>query len=339
MKKVLFPILLICGIVLIILTLYLVPERDVPDTLHFDSPQWHLPEGVKARIGSGRVNVMQYSPDGSLLAVGSDIGVWIYDTHTTEPRAVLAAHSSVINGISFTPDGETLAAACEDGTIRVWDISTGEQKQTFTRREYKSGYSFRSGVDDVSFTPDGRTLASVSGYHLDLWDIVTGTRKESPTAHESRDPDSIDRLPYIILTGWNGTFSPDRKTLASWREDAIQLWDITTRKQGQTITVERKNNEIAMALSPDRATLATVCKDEPIRLWDVHTGLEKHRIKIDVHTLWTLPQMAFSPDGTTLAVCNVDENIRLWDVNGGKTGKTLSGHKHFVGSVAFSPDS
>lgn len=59
MKKVLFPILLICGIVLIILTLYLVPERDAPDTLHtlhFESPQWHLPEGVKARIGSGRVD-------------------------------------------------------------------------------------------------------------------------------------------------------------------------------------------------------------------------------------------------------------------------------------------
>ena len=336
MKKVLFPILLICGIVLIVLTLYLVPERDVPDTLHFDSPQWHLPEGVKARIGSGRVNVMRYSPDGSLFAVGSDIGVWIYDAHTAEPRSLLTAHSSIINGISFTPDGKTLAAACEDGTIQVWDISTGEQKQIFIRHEYRSGYSFRSGVDDVSFTPDGRTLAAVSGYHLDLWDIVTGTRKQSPTAHESRDPDS---LPYIILSGWNGTFSPDRKTLASWVEDAIQLWDITTRKQTQTITVERKSNEIEMALSPDGATLATVCQDDPIRLWDVPTGSEKQMIKDTPLGYLNLPQMAFSPDGTTLAVYNVDEHIRLWVVNGEKKRKILRGHKNKVKSIAFSPDS
>ena len=110
MKKVLFPILLIFGVGLIILPLYLTLKRDTPNTLHFDSPQWHLPEGVKARIGSGRVNVMRYSPDGNLLAVGSAIGVWIYDVHTAEPLSLLGAHSSVINSVSFTPNGETLAA-------------------------------------------------------------------------------------------------------------------------------------------------------------------------------------------------------------------------------------
>ena len=124
---------------------------------------------------------------------------------------------------------------------------------------------------------DGSTLASVTGYHLDLWDITTGTRKRSPTAHESRDPDSIDRLPYITLNSWDGVFSPDRKTVASWswQKDTIQLWDITTRKQTQTITAERKGNNIAMALSPDGATLATVCEDEPIRLMRIQVNTRK----------------------------------------------------------------
>ena len=337
MKKVLFPILLICGIVLIILTLHLVPERDVPDTLHFNSPQWRLPEGAKARIGSGRVNVMQYSPDGSLLAVGSDIGVWIYDAYTAEPQSLFIAHTSVVNSVSFTPDSRMIAAGCADGTIRVWDLSTGEQKHTFTRREYRY---VRDGVNSVSFTPDGRTLASATGYHLDLWDIVTGTRKQSPTAHESRDPDSID-IPYIILNSRDGTFGPDRKTVASWswQKDTIQLWDITTRTQTQTISVERKGNNIAMALSPDGATIATVCDEEPIRLWDVPTGSEKQIINVDTATRWNIPKMVFSPDGTTFVVYNVDENIQLWDVNTGKKQKTLKGHTELVGSIAFSPDS
>lgn len=333
MKKVLFPVLLICSVGLIVLTLYLTPKRVTPDTLHFEVPQWHLPEGAKARIGSGRVNVMRYSPDGNLLAVGSDIGVWIYDAHTAEPRSLLAAHSSVINSVSFTPDSRMLAAGCADGTIRVWDLSTGEHKHTFTRREYRY---VREGVDSVSFTPDGRTLASATGYHLDLWDMVTGTRKQSPTAHESRDPDS---LPYVILNSGEGVFSPDRKTIASWGTDAIQLWNIRTRKRTQTITVERKGNKRAMAFSQDGATLATVCEEEPIRLWDVHTGSEKQMISVDTPTLWNLPQMVFSPDGTTLAIYNIDENIRLWDVNTGKKQKTLKGHTALVESITFSLDS
>ena len=334
MKKVLFPILLICGVVLIILTLYLTLKRDTPDTLHFESPQWHLPEGVKARIGSGRVNTMRYSPDGNLLAVGSDIGVWIYDAYTAEPQSLFPVHTSVVNSVSFTPDSRMLAAGCADRTIRVWNLSTGEHTHTFTRREYRYAWG---GVDSVSFTPDGGILAAASGCYLDLWDIGTGRRKQSPTAHESREP---NRLPYIMLAGWNSTFSPDRKTVASWSsEDRIELWDLTTRTQTQTITVERKRNEIAMALSPDGATLATVCKDEPIQLWDVRTGSEKHTIKIDSSLLFShLPEMVFSPDGTTLAVCNVDKTIRLWNVNTGKEQKTLKGHKNLVGSIAFSSD-
>ena len=331
MKKVLFPILLICGIVLIILTLYLVPERDTPDTLHFESPQWHLPEGVKARIGSGRVNVMRYSPDGNLLAVGSAIGVWIYDAHTAEPRSLLAAHSTVINSVSFTPDGETLAAACEDGTIRVWDLSTGEQKHTFTRREY----SF--GVDSVSFTADGRTLAATSFYNLDLWDIVTGVRKKLSMALENRIIE-FDHLPYIMLGGSKTSFSSDRKTVANWGWDGIiRVWDITTRKQVQTITIQPQpsNGQFMVSLSPDGRLLATAKRNEPIRLWDIDTGTETQTIITDTRHI---PNLVFSPDGTILASYNVNEPIRLWDVNTGKEQKILQRHKSLVRSIAFSPD-
>lgn len=334
MKKVLFPILLICGIVLIILTLYLVPERDVPDTLYFNSPQWHLPEGVKARIGSGRVTVMQYSPDGNLLAVGSAIGVWIYDAYTAEPLSLLAAHSSAINSVSFTPDGETLAAACEDGTIRVWDLSTGEQKHTFTRREY----SF--GVHSVSFTADGRTLAATSFGRLDLWDIVTGVRKKLPVALENRRID-FDHFPYMTLGGIKTSFSSDRKTVASWSRDGIiRVWDITTRKQVQTITIQPSSGQLIVSLSSDGQLLATTNRNEPIRLWDIDTGTETQAIITDSRYLLNL---VFSPDGTILASCYVNEPIRLWDVNTGKEQKTLQRqtlqrHKNAVMNVAFSPD-
>ncbi len=104
--------------------------------MRLDYEQWHLPEGVKARIGSGAITVMQYSPDGKLLAVVSDIGVWIFDAQTANPQHLLAAHTGVINSISFSPDGNILAIGTENGMAQLWDISTGEHKKTFTRRDY-----------------------------------------------------------------------------------------------------------------------------------------------------------------------------------------------------------
>ena len=50
------------------------------NTFAQDSPQWHLPGGAKARLGKGRIYEIQYSPDGTRLAVASGIGIWLYDT-------------------------------------------------------------------------------------------------------------------------------------------------------------------------------------------------------------------------------------------------------------------
>ena len=58
-------------------------------TVIHDSPQWHLPEGVKARLGKGSINDIAYSPDGTVLAVASSIGVWLYDASSGEARTLL----------------------------------------------------------------------------------------------------------------------------------------------------------------------------------------------------------------------------------------------------------
>ena len=54
----------------------------LPHSLAQDTPQWHLPEGVKARIGKGRMNDIALSPDNQQLAVATDIGVWVYNVST-----------------------------------------------------------------------------------------------------------------------------------------------------------------------------------------------------------------------------------------------------------------
>jgi WD40 repeat protein len=61
-------------------------------------------------------------------------------------------HGSSVNSVAFSPDGQTLTSACNDMTVKLWNVATGELRHTLT------GHTNR--VYAVSFSPDGRTLAS-----------------------------------------------------------------------------------------------------------------------------------------------------------------------------------
>ena len=67
--------------------------------------RWGLPEGAKARLGKGSINEIQYSPDGTRLAVASSIGIWLYDTGPYHEIALLAGHTGWVESIAFSPDG------------------------------------------------------------------------------------------------------------------------------------------------------------------------------------------------------------------------------------------
>ena len=51
--------------------------------------QWGLPPGALARLGKGAITDIQYSPDGTRLAVATYIGVWLYDAHTCTKLTLL----------------------------------------------------------------------------------------------------------------------------------------------------------------------------------------------------------------------------------------------------------
>ena len=294
-------------VVLILLTLLSL------NTFAQDSPQWHLPEGAKARLGKGGINEIQYSPDGTRLAVAGSIGIWIYSVHTGEELALLAGHTEDVWSISFSPDGNTLASGSWDNAIHLWNAVTGAHIRTLT------GHT--GGVNSVSFNPDGRTLASGSyDDTVRLWDTATGQHLKTLIGHTENV--------------WSVSFSPDGRTLASgsW-DDTVRLWDAVTGAHILTLT-GHTGGVNSVSFSPDGRTLASGSWNE-IRLWDAVTGVHIRTLTEHTEDVWSV---SFSPDGGTLVGGSWDDTIHLWNVNTGVHIRTLTEYTVGGRSVSFSPD-
>ena len=138
----------------------------VQNSFSQDTPQWHLPEGVKARIGKGRANDIALSPDGTQLAVATGIGIWLYNVRTGAEIALLTGHTDRVNSVAYSPNGDTLASV-SGREMRLWDPTTQRYKATFEDE----------GGDSLVYSPNGKTLAVGRWQEIRLLNARTGDLK------------------------------------------------------------------------------------------------------------------------------------------------------------------
>ena len=277
-----------------------------------DFRTWQLPDASTVRLGKGLAEETAFLRNGEVLAVGTQVGIWLYDVATSREIALLPTRR--IWDMAVSHDGRILAScgAYKD-KIRLWEVATGEEITTVDQEGRA-----------VALSPDGRTLASSSGFGIELWDVETGSQV---AAISGEGTSGIEAL----------AFSPDGRLLAAgeaWSGTSVHLWDLETATR--TATLEGHKDRVnSLVFSPDGRTVASASHDHTVKLWDVAS--ESIVTTFEGHTSWVF-SVDFSPDGTLLA--SASDNIKLWDLDTGEstTFSLRDGTAALRGFVDFSPD-
>jgi WD40 repeat protein len=275
----------------------------------------------------------------------------------------LADLPAEINVLTFSPNGNILAAGDQDGNITLWDMKTyqkisaplvGHSKQiTSLVFSNDSKYLYSGSADKtirfwdinipsnngllgthldtvccVTLSPNGKILASGSSDNIQLWDLVSKQR----IAELRVEPD-------LILT--NLVFHPvdDRFLVAEYIQQSLKqvpgfiyLWNIESQVRVNSDASGAEYNLMwthggVMALSPEGSMLAEGGELGLIDFWSIESAQDPYPIGMKLHHPGFVTSLIYNPDGTILASGSTDATIMLWYV------ANISGSLNFVNGV------
>jgi RNA polymerase sigma factor (sigma-70 family) len=307
------------------------------------------------------LNDLKFSPDGKTLATASNdaesniVGdkpeqgsTRIWDVATGKERRRFSVEGCNFRSVAFSPDGRLIAAGVSDGTVRRYELATGQEHAPRLRpwnshppQPPRLGGTLvpaptggpvtdaRPGaMECLMFSPDGSILAggsmgtgstglsALAAIHL--WDVARGDELRQIPAHQ----------------GWISSlaYSPDGRTLVTTGgELVVRLCDVATGNE-RLPQAGHRSSVGTLVISPADGTVFTAGQDGTVRQWDPRTGRE---LGIFATFAERVHAMAFAPDGKTLLLGGGPSiGLALWNVAERREVCRLAPFRY----LCFSPD-
>lgn len=271
----------------------------------------------------GRIQAIAWSPDGKYLAAGgANDSVIILDAITFE---ILGEIQEDVITLAWHPTKPFIVTGCcQNGVMRVWDISGHKIK------EFKE---ILQPINSVAFSPDGSLILTGSGngpglteypvigsddFSARIWDFETGQeRKIFP--HDS----------LVRAVAW----SPDGQRIVTGSLKG-RVWDVLTGDQLLEFSIN-DTPILSLAWSSDGTRIVTAGDDNQAHVWDASTGNLLSNLIGHQDPIWGV---AWDPTNRRIVTASMDRTARIWDAETGIQLWILAGHPNRILSVSWSPD-
>ena len=244
---------------------------------------------------------IDYNKDGAIASASVDKLVKIWDANGKFIKN-LTGHTRVVYDVNWNPiNNNTVVSCSEDGTIRLWNVTTGKQIDSLTNQ---------AKLLRIDFSPDGSKVAFLANNHeVYIWNI-------KPKKNESR----VIYIGKHDIRGKNKgeasfvKFNGDGTILASSDYDGnILLWNVKTNQNIRTIKSGNGIQGLAFSRKEDNIIAAALI-DGSVKIWNLDSS---HSENLEGHhnQVWSLSFNLASRSEIVIASASNDKTVKLWKID------------------------
>ncbi len=252
------------------------------------------------------------SADGRLAISNSNRSLQIWNVESGQRLHSIPIDFEPLT-LALSADGCRAASICQDHTLRVWDVPTGECLHTFNGPTYSLGA--------MALSADGRRAISGSlDPTLCVWNLDCDEPPQPLTGHS---------YPVFAIAA----SADGRRAISGGNESKVRAWDVDRGEclhtlQGHTSVIK------AVAITADGNRAISGSRDSTLRVWNLESGKCLH--VLEGHSKAVLA-VAILADGQRVISGSSDHSLRVWDIDRGECLHILKGHKGSVDAVTVSP--
>ena len=249
---------------------------------------------------------VDWSGDGQTLTTIGDSIIKLWERDGTLIQAINTAKEVLVPAFVWSGDGQTLATGGTVGIVRLWQRD-GTLIQSFGTKH---------SIESMSWSSDGQTLATIGDGIVKLWERDGTLIQSINTKRGSKKPSM--------------SWSSNGQILATNVDGIIKLWQRDTPIQ----SIGTDQNCSILSWNDHDQTLATVCRDSIVKLWERDGTL--------IQSIYTnqgiITSMSWSGDGQTLATSGRDGVVKFWERDGTPI-QSINTNQGTITSMSWSADS